>query len=110
MKSPLSHLTQREASRRFKNHPIEARLDLHGYNKLDARDAVKHFIQRQYDLGRRHVIIITGKGKAGDIGVLREFLPDWLNEPAVRILISSVAAARPEKGGTGVTHVLLKRA
>lgn len=109
MKPRLSHLTLREANRRFKDHPIEARLDLHGFTKLDARDAVRHFIERQHALGRRHLVIITGKGKGGEIGVLRDFLPDWLNESALRPLISATASARPEKGGEGVTHVLLKR-
>lgn len=110
MKPPHSRLTQREAGRRFRNHPVEARLDLHGYSKLDARDAVRQFIQRQHALARRHLVIITGKGKGGEVGVLREFLPDWLNEPVLRPLISAYASAPPEKGGEGVTHVLLKRA
>ena len=108
MKPPLAHLAGREATRRFKQHPIEARLDLHGETKLDARERVQHFIRRQHDLGRRHVVIITGKGKGGAVGVLREYLPDWLNEPVLRPLISSMAYAAQEKGGAGVTHVLLK--
>jgi DNA-nicking Smr family endonuclease len=54
------------------------------------------------------VVIITGKGRGTAMGVLRTALPDWLNEPRLRPLISTITHARPEKGGEGVTHVLLK--
>lgn len=106
---PMTALSLREAHRRMRQYPIEATLDLHGATKLEAREKVQRFIHHQAQAHRRHVVIITGKGKGGEVGVLRAHLPDWLNEPVVRPLISAYATARPEKGGTGVTHVLLKR-
>lgn len=107
---PLPPLTPREAAKRFKPHPeIEATLDLHGLTKIEAYAQVQRFITRQQRAGHRHVIIITGKGRGNALGVLRANLPDWLNEAPLRALISSVKHARPEKGGDGVTHVLLKR-
>ncbi len=105
----LVPLSTREANRRFKQFPIDAMLDLHGATKLEARERVQQFLLRQHQAHRRHVVIITGKGKGGEVGVLRANLPDWLNEAPLRALISAYATARPEKGGTGVTHVLLKR-
>lgn len=107
--APLPALSAREAAKRFKPHPtIEATLDLHGLDKITAYAQVQHFIARAAAAGRRHVIIITGKGRGPEAGVLRANLPHWLNEPALRRLISAFRQARPEKGGDGVTHVLLK--
>ncbi len=107
--APLKPLTQREANRLRKSHPvIEATLDLHGLTKLDAHAQVAAFIARQSRAGKRHVIIITGKGRDG-VGVLRTHVPHWLNEAPLRPLISALAYASPEKGGAGVLHVLLKR-
>lgn len=109
-KAPLPELSRREANKRLKQHPkVDATLDLHGMTKFEAMEKVARFISRQHHLGHRHVVIITGKGRGTAIGVLRAALPDWLNEPALRPLISTISHARPEKGGEGVTHVLLKR-
>lgn len=106
--APLSALSTREANKRFRSYPIDATLDLHGATKLEALTRVQHFIHHQHRAHRRHVVIITGKGRGGETGVLRAHLPHWLNEPPLRLLISAFAHARPEKGGTGVMHVLLK--
>jgi DNA-nicking Smr family endonuclease len=107
-KAALTPLSSREATRNFKLYPIGATLDLHGFTKLEAYAKVASFITFQRRQGHRHVLIITGKGRGAEVGVLRANLPDWLNEPALRPLISAMAHGRPEKGGTGVLHVLLK--
>ena len=106
--SALKGLSAREAKRAFKPHDLGASLDLHGLTKLEAYARVEAFIRQQHRLGRRHVAIITGKGRGSETGVLRTNLPHWLNEPALRPLISAFTYAKPEKGGAGVTHVLLK--
>lgn len=108
--APLPAISSREAAKRFKQHPeIDATLDLHGLTKLDAYTQVQRFIARQHRMGHRHVVIITGKGRGTEMGVLRKALPDWLNEAPLRALISTVTHAAAEKGGNGVSHVLLKR-
>ena len=104
----LAPLPTREARRRFRNLEVEAILDLHGCSKIDAYEKLNQFIRRQQHAHRRHVLIITGKGKDG-AGILRQALPHWLNEAPLRAHISAYAVATPEKGGTGVTHVLLKQ-
>lgn len=107
--APLSPLPARDASRRFKAHAeVEASLDLHGYSKEEAYEAVYRFLTRQHKAGHRHVTIITGKGRVRE-SILKRELPHWLNEPRLRVLLSAFAAAPPEKGGAGVTHVLLKK-
>lgn len=105
---PLAALPIREAKRVFARYGVEGVLDLHGESKLAAYSRVHGYLLEQHRRGARHVLIITGKGRGEAGGVLRQALPHWLNEPAVRPLISAFATARPEKGGAGVTHVLLK--
>lgn len=108
--SPLVPLSTREANKRFKAYgAVEATLDLHGMTKFEAMEKLQQFIIRTQRAGKRHVAVITGKGRSGEMGVLRKNLPDWLNSAPLRPLISGFAEARPEKGGAGVTHVLLKK-
>ncbi|MFM9890445.1 MAG: Smr/MutS family protein [Rickettsiales bacterium] len=106
---PLTLLPPREAARAFKLHPvIHATLDLHGFSREAAYVAVQQFLADCQLRGARHVIVITGKGRAGD-GVLRQNLPHWLNEPGLRVRVIAMARARAEKGGEGVLHVLVKK-
>ena len=45
----------------------------------------------------------------GRLGALREALPRWLNESALRPGILAIAPAQPKHGGRGAFYVLLKR-
>ncbi len=88
---------------------VEAKLDLHGYTQDGARAAVHRFIASASQRGLRVVLIVTGKGRAGEEGVLRRRLPDWLHDAAVRPLIAGAAPAHRTHGGVGATYVFLKR-
>ncbi|NNG04486.1 MAG: DNA mismatch repair protein MutS [Inquilinus sp.] len=88
--------------------PIEARLDLHGMTQPVAHRALNGFVTEAYRQGRRAVLVITGKGTAGD-GVLRAQVPNWLNEPEVRRKVLAIQPAQPKDGGAGALYVLLKR-
>ena len=90
-----------------------------------AHSAVTHFVSGQHAKGARCVLIVTGKGKAGDPfspkslpqrftmsssrGVLKEALPRWLNEPGLRPYILAISPAGPGHGREGAMYVLLKR-
>ena len=99
--------------------PIEARLDLHGFGRADARVAVQNFIKANFTQNKRCLLIITGKGRRSislppnswneNEGVLRRSLPDWLNEDAARKLVLSHCQALPKHGGGGAFYVLLRR-
>lgn len=105
----LSVQDGRGAKRLLKPHaPIEATLDLHGLNKTEAYVRLQAFVRTAHAAGKRHVLVITGKGRTGE-GILRANVPQWLNEPVLRPLVSGIAHARPERGGSGVLHLLLKR-
>ena len=88
--------------------PIEARIDLHGYDQDRARAALIGFLQRAYDEGARAVLVITGRGTMGG-GVLRRRAPEWLAEPALRPLVAGLSPAERRHGGDGAFYVALKR-
>lgn len=100
---------------------IEGRLDLHGMTTAQAQAAVERFVAASHHLGRRCVLIITGKGmrsraaapwlraEEGEDGALRSGLPRWLNEPSLRPMVLAVTPAQPQHGGQGAVYVMLKR-
>ncbi len=100
--------------------PIEARLDLHGRQQTAAHRELTAFISASYAIGRRCVLIITGKGMPGadeadEImpdrrrGVLKRQVPLWLSEPGLGDKVLSVQPARRQHGGDGALYVLLRR-
>ncbi len=111
----LSHgdvagLDKRKAQRMRRGRlPIEARLDLHGMTQADAHAALSGFVTRSAALGRRCILVITGKGRGGEAGVLRRQVPLWLNQAGMRDKILAFDHARPEHGGQGALYLLLRR-
>lgn len=90
--------------------PIEARLDLHGLNQEDAHHALQRFVQQSAAVGRRCVLVITGKGgRHGESGVLRKQVPLWLNQVDLRDKVLGFEHARPEHGGAGALYLMLRR-
>ena len=90
--------------------PIEAVLDLHGMGQMQARDALIRFIKTAQAAGKRHVLVITGKGKrtaeGAESGVLRRMTP---KEPPLMDLVLSAKTAKPKDGGEGALSVYLRR-
>lgn len=94
--------------------PIEGRLDLHGLTQAQAHDALDGFLGLSHAIGRRCVLVITGKGSFGEEsgrgrGILRDLLPRWLNEAPNRTRVLAFTQAQPRHGGGGAFYVLLKR-
>jgi DNA-nicking Smr family endonuclease len=88
--------------------PIEARLDLHGMIQAEAHAALSRFIVGSRAAGRRCVLVITGHGRISG-GVLKQSVPRWLHEPAMRRHLLAIAPAQPQHGGAGALYVLLRR-
>jgi DNA-nicking Smr family endonuclease len=89
-------------------HPVEARLDLHGLTQDEAHRALAVFIRGARADGKRCVLVITGRGRAGG-GVLRGAVPRWLDEPEMRPHLLAIATAQPRDGGAGAIYVMLRR-
>ncbi len=94
-------------ARKFKKGElnIEAKLDLHGLTQQSAHSTLNNFIENQWKVGKRCLLVVTGKGK----GVLQAAVPNWLNQSPVNQYILSFNYAQPKDGGTGALYILLKR-
>jgi DNA-nicking Smr family endonuclease len=94
--------------RRGKLDP-EARLDLHGMTRDQAHAELTAFILLSHQIGRRLVLVITGKGGPVHAGVLRQQVPHWLNLPPLKPCVLQLAEAHRSHGGTGALYVYLRR-
>jgi len=111
---------------------MEARLDLHGFDSARAHALLLQFISHAAMNGKKHVLIITGKGssfkneygKNGQLrqkelrrgeetvrqgGVLRQSVPLWLETAPFRPYVSAVEEAARHHGGEGALYVRLRR-
>lgn len=105
------------AMARGRLHP-EARIDLHGMTQAEAHPALTGFILASQAMGRRLVLVITGKGDrqrdpgqgyARHSGVLRHQVPHWLTLPPLRAAVMQVTVAHARHGGEGAYYVYLRR-
>ena len=95
----------------------EGRLDLHGMTMAEAHPELVAFILGAQAVGKRLVLVITGKGKDRDEGyaipvrhgVLRHQVPQWLALPPMAQAILQVTPAHIKHGGHGAYYVYLRR-
>ncbi len=107
---PMEALTRRMKSRVAKGrHAIDARIDLHGFTQHEAHAALSRFLRNAVERDARLVLVITGKGRGGEIGVLRRQVPQWLGLPEFRALVVGFEDAAIAHGGEGALYVRLKR-
>ena len=89
--------------------PIEAKIDLHGYGRFQAQDALTAFLMGAQARGYRAVLVITGQGRRGGTGVIKSSVHDWLTGPALRGVVSGFAPAARQHGGDGALYVTIRR-
>ena len=90
--------------------PIEGKVDLHGLTQMEAHALLLSFLHRAHSDGRRHVLVVTGKGlSSGGDGVLRRAVPGWFATPPFRALVSGHEEAARRHGGEGALYVRLRR-
>lgn len=90
--------------------PIEGKVDLHGLTQGEAHALLLSFLRRAHADGRRHVLVVTGKGTSlGSDGVLRRAVPGWLATAPFRMLVSAHEPAAARHGGSGALYVRLRR-
>ena len=95
----------------------EARIDLHGMTMSEAHPELVAFILESHAIGRRLVLVITGKGKVRDDGgpipvrhgVLRHQVPQWMALPPLAQAILQVTPAHLTHGGHGAYYVYLRK-
>ncbi|MHC8508023.1 MAG: Smr/MutS family protein [Rhodospirillales bacterium] len=91
--------------------PIEAKLDMHGLFRNQAKAALADFIEAAALSGKGAVLVITGKGdrKNGEPGVLRRMTPTWLKAEPTAQYIVGFSPAGHNHGGVGAFYVQLKK-
>jgi DNA-nicking Smr family endonuclease len=90
-------------------HPLDAvTLDLHGLRAAEVAPALARFLRRARDHGRRHVLVVTGRGHGSEGGqpVVRGAAVEALRR-APDVLAFTTAASL--HGGAGALYVLLRR-
>lgn len=99
---------QRRLSR--ERDPIDARIDLHGYGRFQAQDALTAFLIGAQARGHGAVLVITGQGRRGGTGVIKSSVHEWLTAPSLRGVVSGFAPAARKHGGDGALYVTIRRA
>lgn len=89
---------------------IDARLDLHGLTQSEAHGELLRFLRSANARDARLVLVITGKGRGGEPGVLRRQVPQWLGLPEFRALVVGFEDAGVRHGGEGALYVRVRRA
>jgi len=118
MEASLALATHR--IQRIRKVDIQARLDLHGLTREQAWLYLIRFLTSSQKHGYLWVLVITGKGRRNGNTqtpcggtharkTLRELVPQWLEEPTLRPVVSAYATAKPQDGGSGALYVRLKR-
>lgn len=119
---PSTPYDRREAKRLAAGRmEIDARIDLHGMRQREAHRVLNAFLASAQARGHRHVLVITGKGRARapdpparfidetvEPGVLRRALPHWLE--SLGDIVVGFTQAGPRHGGEGAFYVRLRKA
>ena len=86
---------------------IQRELDLHGFRREDAREALAAFVREAHKQGVRCVRVVHGKGlgSPGKTPVLKGKVQSWLIQ---KNEVLAFVQARADEGGAGALVVLLK--
>ena len=116
---PLAPLDRRLRQRLARGAAaVEDRIDLHGLTQAEAHRRLAAFLEGAQARGHRLVLVITGKGRAGEEswfgahdgrGVLRRLVPQWLGLPEFRRLVVGFEPAQRTHGGEGALYVRVRR-
>jgi DNA-nicking Smr family endonuclease len=95
----------------------EGRIDLHGMTLDRAHPALIRFILSSQASGKRLVLVITGKGRAGSDdgpiptpkGILKHQVPHWLSIPPLAQAVLQISQAHLSHGGGGAYYVYLRK-
>ena len=89
----------------------EAHVDLHGQNMEQAYATLAAFIRHAYQDGKRHLIVVTGRGKNSPGGqpVLRERVQSWFTRDPFKRVVLGFCTAKPGDGGAGALYLLLRK-
>ena len=87
---------------------VDARIDLHGLTKIQAFEKLEAFLKQACINGKKHALIITGKGQLDNPGAIKLEVPRWLEHTELKKYLISYSVAKPNLGGEGAISVMLK--
>ena len=100
---------------------IDRRLDLHGYSLSEAQQKFKSEVKKNYNMNKRCLLIITGKGVHKKIenndsappklfyGKIKNSILSWINEEEIKKYVLTYQDAGFENGGDGALFVYLRK-
>lgn len=88
---------------------IDGTLDLHGMTQEQAHTKLNGYITTAQARGKRCLLIITGKGRVSEAGVLKQKFPQWCAMAPLKDIILKILPAVQKDGGSGAWYVYLKR-
>jgi DNA-nicking Smr family endonuclease len=106
--TPLSRRMKRGVA--SGKHAIDGKLDLHGLTQSEAHGELLRFLRNAHARDARLVLVITGKGRGAEPGVLRRQVPQWLGLPEFRSFVVGFEDAHVTHGGEGALYVRVRRA
>jgi DNA-nicking Smr family endonuclease len=105
--APLERRTRQKLARG--RDRIERRIDLHGMTQAEAHAALRRFLFDAQASDAKYVLVVTGKGRAQEHGVLRRQVPLWLALPEFRALVVGFDTANRGHGGEGALYVRVRK-
>ncbi len=99
---------------------IDRRIDLHGYSLLDAYEKFKNEVVQTYNLKKRCILVITGKGLYAKknneeapnklyYGKIKNSITTWVQDKNLQQYILTYQDAGIEHGGDGAIFVYLRK-
>jgi DNA-nicking Smr family endonuclease len=90
---------------------VQARLDLHGMNRQEARFALDEFILESVRANLSCVRVIHGRGRHShkQRSILKDSIQIWLSSRRLGRHVIAYTSARRYDGGDGAVYILLRR-
>ena len=95
---------------------IDGKLDLHGYSTSESKQLIVEFVEKNFSVQKRLLLIITGKGERvlsdhgwENTGKLKNSVPKWLNSNYLSKYVLWYDNAPQNKGGEGALFVFLRK-
>ena len=89
---------------------IDSVIDLHGFFLEKAYDEVYNFVSTSFFLGKKCLLVITGKGGySGERATIRSSIKGWIENSDMVNMVHSISDAADIHGGSGALYLMLKK-
>ena len=116
--SPKIHIDiEKNKLRRIKNGKIniDGTIDLHGFSLKEAEVRLRHFVSESFQLKKRFLLIITGKGSNskpnihGKTQTIKSEIKNWISDDFYNDKVQYISKALDRHGGEGAFYFFLKK-